>query len=188
MKRIVIFASGSGTNAEAIMQHTKGFPTIEVALVVCNKPGAGVLERAERFGVPTILIEREGFYKTPALLDSLKEVEADLIVLAGFLWMIPPYLINAYPTQIINIHPALLPAYGGKGMYGMNVHKAVIAAEEVETGITIHYVNEVYDDGEILFQATCPVYRDDTPELVAGRIHQLEHKHFPKVITDLLNQ
>jgi len=186
MKRIVLFASGSGTNAEAIVNHFAENTEVDVALIVCNKPNAVVLDRAQRLSVPTHLIDRESFYKSEELLQTLESCGADLLVLAGFLWKVPDYLIEAFPKAIVNIHPALLPAYGGKGMYGQHVHEAVVANKENQTGITIHYVNEVYDDGEIVFQATCPVLPTDEPKDVAARIHQLEHKHFPKVIENIL--
>lgn len=187
--RIAIFASGAGSNAQKIIQHFKNHPTIEIALVVCNKPGAGVLSIAEKEGVPTLLIEKEPFFRGDGYVPTLQAAGIRFIVLAGFLWKIPQALIDAYPRHIINIHPALLPKYGGKGMYGGYVHAAVIAAGEKESGITIHYVDEHYDNGDIIFQATCPVEPDDTPELLASRIHQLEHQHFPIVIEKvLLNQ
>jgi folate-dependent phosphoribosylglycinamide formyltransferase PurN len=170
--RIAIFASGTGTNAHKIIQHFKTHPSIEVALIVCNKPGAGVLSIAENEGVPTLLIEKERFFRGDGYIPDLQAAGIQFIVLAGFLWKIPQSLISAYPRHIINIHPALLPKYGGKGMYGAFVHSAVLAAGEPESGITIHYVVEP----------------GDTPESLASRIHQLEHLHFPAIVEKVINQ
>lgn len=194
MLRIAIFASGAGSNAKKIIEHSL-LPTsskggrekkYEVALIVCNKPGAGVLQIAAEHQIETLHIEKENFFRGDAYVPVLKEKKIDWVVLAGFLWKIPSALIHAYPQHIINIHPALLPKYGGKGMYGAHVHAAVIAAGEKESGITIHFVDEHYDNGAIIFQATCKVKADDTPETLAQRIHLLEHEHFPKVIGQLL--
>jgi phosphoribosylglycinamide formyltransferase-1 len=185
-KKIAIFASGSGTNAERIMSHFKDHARGEVALVCSNKPDAKVLQRAEKFHVPVHVFDRTGFYDSTEILQVLQEREISFIVLAGFLWLVPEYLIRAYPDRIINIHPALLPAYGGKGMYGRHVHEAVINNREKESGISIHYVNERYDEGNIIFQAKCKVKPGDTPESLAERIHQLEHRHYPEVIENLL--
>jgi formyltetrahydrofolate-dependent phosphoribosylglycinamide formyltransferase len=179
---IAIFASGAGSNAEKIIGHLKNHPSIAVALVVCNKPGAGVLSVAENNGVATLLIEKERFFRGDAYLPVLADHGIDFIVLAGFLWKVPEALIRAYPRKIINIHPALLPLYGGKGMYGNKVHEAVLAAKEKESGITIHYVNEHFDEGEPIFQARCQVADTDTAELLAQKIHALEHEHFPAVV------
>ena len=179
--RLAIFASGSGTNAAAIIDHFKDHLSIEVGLVLCNKPGAGVIERAFQRNVKTIVFSKEDV-ASEELLDILKDHEIDFIALAGYLWLIPSYLIEAFPTKIVNIHPALLPNYGGKGMYGMNVHKAVIANNEVESGITIHYVNEAYDEGAIIQQVTCELTSEDTPETLAAKIHTLEYKHFAPTI------
>ena len=187
-RRIAIFASGSGTNAERIMSHFSDHPSSEVSMVLSNKPDAMVLERAERFGVARRVFDRETFYGGAEIKDLLKELGIDLIVLAGFLWLIPAELIRAFPERIINIHPALLPKYGGKGMFGRHVHEAVIASGDMESGISIHYVNEVYDDGKIIFQATCKVKPGDTPESLARRIHQLEYRYFPAVIEKLLGE
>ena len=184
--RIAIFASGAGTNAEKIIAHLTHHSSIEVSLVVCNKPGAGVLSIASANGIPTLLIERDHFFRGDTYLPELSAHGINFIVLAGFLWKIPEALIAAYPDRIINIHPALLPKYGGKGMYGMKVHEAVIAAGEKESGITIHYVNEHFDEGKPIFQASCPIEPDETPQSLAQKIHVLEHRHFPEVITDLL--
>ncbi|MFC2098684.1 phosphoribosylglycinamide formyltransferase [Bacteroidota bacterium] len=187
-KRIAIFASGSGTNAERIMSHFMNHETGEVFIVLSNKPDAQVLERAARFNVNTRVFDRETFKNTDKIPDLLVSMEIDLVVLAGFLWLIPPGLIRAFPERIVNIHPALLPKYGGKGMYGSHVHEAVIANGEKESGISIHYVNEVYDDGKIILQAKCPVESGDTAEILAQRIHKLEYQHYPLVIEKLLEE
>lgn len=185
---IAIFASGAGSNARKIIDHFKNSSLIKISLIVCNKPGAGVLDIAAKENIPAILIDKEKFFRGNAYTAELKEKEIAFIVLAGFLWKIPAALIKEYPNRIINIHPALLPKYGGKGMYGNNVHAAVIAAGEKESGITIHYVDGHYDNGDIIFQAKCPVLPGDTPDLLAQRIHQLEHEHFPKAIEKLVIQ
>ncbi len=185
-KRIAIFASGAGSNARKIMEHLAHHAALEVVLVVCNKPGAGVIQIAGEKGVPVLMIEREHFLRGNAYVSELKlRHVVDFIVLAGFLWKVPAKLVEAYPGRIINIHPALLPKYGGKGMYGHHVHEAVIAAKEQESGITIHFVNEQYDEGAIIFQAKCPITESDTPETLANKIHALEHEHFPKVVEEL---
>ena len=184
-KRIAIFASGSGTNAEAIMKHFDDLESAEVALILSNKPDAYVLERAKKFDVPTHVFDRNTFKNTNEIVELLQVEKISLVVLAGFLWLIPEQLVKAFPNQIINIHPALLPKYGGKGMYGMNVHKAVKEAGETETGITIHYVNEHYDEGQVIHQAKCKVTSEDSPETIAQKIHLLEHEHFPKMIERL---
>ena len=185
--RIALFASGAGTNAEKIITHLKNHSFIQVSLVVCNKPDAGVIQIAASNNVPVLMIEKEKFFRGNAYVDEIKHRSGiDFIVLAGFLWKVPLALIDAYPNRIINIHPALLPKYGGKGMYGMRVHEAVIAAHETESGITIHYVNERFDEGETIFQARCEVTTDDTPETLAQKIHQLEHQHFPRIIEQVL--
>ncbi len=186
MKRIAIFASGAGSNAEKIIEHFEQHASIHVALVVCNKPQAGVLKIAEVHRIPTLLIEKEQFFRGNAYVDELKEQQIDFIVLAGFLWKIPVALIRAYPQKIINIHPALLPNFGGKGMYGRFVHEAVLEKKKKESGISIHIVDEVYDHGDVIFQARCEVREDDTPETLAQRIHELEHKHFASEIEKLL--
>ncbi|RAW02827.1 phosphoribosylglycinamide formyltransferase [Pseudochryseolinea flava] len=180
--RIAILASGSGSNAEEIFKHFKNHPAIEVSLLLSNNPGAYALERAKKFNIPAAVFTREEF-KNGAIIQSLfAEHKITHIVLAGFLWLIPDYLIKDFPNKIINIHPALLPKFGGKGMYGMKVHEAVKANLESETGITIHEVNEHYDEGKIIFQASCSVTGDDTPESIAKKVHALEYEHFPKVI------
>jgi len=186
MKKIVIFASGSGTNAENIIKY---FETKEVANVVAvftNNPNAKVLERAKNFQVPTEIFSKEELYEGK-VLQKLNVIQPDLIVLAGFLLKLPKSLIESYPNNIINIHPALLPKYGGKGMYGMNVHKAVVENKEKETGITIHFVNENYDEGNIIFQKTVSLTDTDSPEMVAEKIHELEQDNFPSVIEEILN-
>jgi phosphoribosylglycinamide formyltransferase-1 len=186
MKRIAIFASGSGTNAQNIIEYFGGNPEIEVSLVLSNKPDAKVLTRAKRLKVPTFTFNRKTFYDTEEIVDLLTGKKTDLIVLAGFLWLIPGGLLKKFPGKIINIHPALLPKYGGKGMYGSRVHKAVIDSGDAESGITIHYVNEKYDEGAVIFQARCKVDPSDTPETLAQKVHQLEYEHFPRVIEALL--
>ncbi len=186
--RIAIFASGAGSNAQKIIGHFRNSDHIKIALVVCNKPGAGVLTIASNENIPSLLIDKEKFFRGNGYTDEFKKTGIDWIVLAGFLWKIPETLIKVYPGKIINIHPALLPNYGGKGMYGKHVHEAVIAAGEKESGITIHYVDGHYDNGDIIFQARCAVLESDTPATLASRIHQLEHEHYPKVIENLLNK
>ncbi len=183
MTNIAIFASGSGTNAEAIMNHFSDSSCGRVALLLSNRADAYALKRAERFGVPAAVFSRDEFRDPQGRVASLlREHRIDFIVLAGFLWLVPPYLTTAYAGRIVNIHPALLPKFGGKGMYGEHVHEAVIAAGEKESGITIHLVNEHYDSGDTLFQATVPVSPEDTPDTLAAKIHMLEHRHFPQVI------
>ncbi len=186
-KNIAIFASGEGTNAQNIIDHFKSSDRVNIALVVSNKPSANVLNRAKNAGVPSLLITRNAFYESEETINNLKSANIDFIVLAGFLWMIPESLIKAFPNKIINIHPALLPKFGGKGMYGMNVHRAVVEAKEKETGISVHFVNEQYDEGEIISQHKCVVEPDDTAEVIAEKIHQLEQAFFPKVIEKLLS-
>lgn len=186
MKNLVVFVSGSGTNMENIARYFSASDVARVSMVVCNKPGAGAIARAERLGIPVRMITKTDFARPETLIEELKVLPAHLIVLAGFLWLLPEALIKAYPGRIINIHPALLPAYGGKGMYGMRVHEAVVAAGETRSGITIHYVDEHYDRGEIIFQASTELKAGDTAESLAERIHALEYEHFPKVIERLL--
>jgi phosphoribosylglycinamide formyltransferase-1 len=154
--------------------------------VVCNKPQAGVISIAEKEGIPVLIIDKERFFRGDGYVASLQQAKTGLVILAGFLWKIPQSLIDAYPRRIINIHPALLPKYGGKGMYGQYVHQSVISAGEVESGITIHYVDEHYDHGDIIFQTACPVLEGDTPEMLAQRIHTLEHLHYPRVIEEVI--
>ncbi len=186
MIKIAIFASGSGTNAENIIHYFSTHHRIEVALIVSNNPNAYVLHRALQAKVPTAICTKDELTNTQSVLQLLKEYEINWIVLAGFLLKIPDYLISTFPNRIINIHPALLPKFGGKGMYGSHVHQAVVAAGEKESGISIHYVNSHYDAGDIIFQATCPVKSSDTPDDVAAKIHLLEQAHFPSVIEQLI--
>ena len=187
---IAIFASGTGSNASKIIEyfHHQHKWVATVKLIVCNKPGAGVLEVARKNAVPTLLIEKEKFFRGNAYVDELKAAKIDFIVLAGFLWKIPQPLINYYRNKIVNIHPALLPKFGGKGMYGSKVHEAVINCGEQESGITIHYVDEHYDNGDIIFQERVPVADNETPESLASKIHDLEHTHYPMIIEQLLLQ
>ncbi len=182
MKKIAIFASGSGTNAENIIRHFKNSKKIEVSLVLSNNKNAFVLERANKLNIETKTFNRSSFMESDEVIKLLEEKNIDFIVLAGFLWLIPKKLIFSFNNKIINIHPALLPKYGGKGMFGMHVHNAIIDNNEKESGISIHNVNEKYDDGAIIFQAKCKIGIDDTPESLAQKIHKLEYEHFPKVI------
>ena len=185
MKRIVIFASGSGTNAENIIKFFNHTKTAKVTQVLCNNEHAKVFERCKNLHTNCLHFTREDFFTSNKILNVLKE-QADFIILAGFLWKIPQKIVDAFPNKIINIHPALLPKYGGKGMYGMNVHNAVKENKETETGITIHYVNANYDEGAILFQAKTTLLSVDSPETIAEKIHFLEQKHFPKVIEEVI--
>ncbi|MFD2246353.1 phosphoribosylglycinamide formyltransferase [Pontibacter ruber] len=185
-KNIVIFASGSGSNAQRLMEYFEHHPQIRVAALFANNPKAYALKRAETFHVPALLFNREDFYHSDKILQQLKSFEPDLIVLAGFLWLVPQNILQAYPNKIINIHPALLPRYGGKGMHGLNVHSAVVQAGDAQSGITIHRVNEEYDKGEFILQEYCQVLPGDTPEELAARVLQLEHKHLPEVVEQLL--
>jgi phosphoribosylglycinamide formyltransferase 1 len=182
---VALFASGSGSNAENIIRYFAHRPDLRF-VVFCNKPGAGVLERAARLGVPAVVFGRADLYDTGEVLAQLRAHTVDLVVLAGFLWLVPAALVRAYPHKIVNIHPALLPKFGGKGMYGDRVHQAVLAAGEAESGITIHYVNEHYDEGQVIVQARCPVLPTDTPEALAARVHALEYAHYPRVVENLL--
>jgi len=188
MKNIAIFASGTGSNALKIIEHFKNSQEARIALVVSNKKHAPVLEKAASHQVPTLIITRQNFYKTQSIIDVFKEKEIDFIVLAGFMWLVPTYLVLNFENRILNIHPALLPKFGGKGMYGMNVHQAVYEAKETETGITIHYVNEHYDEGLIVFQAACNLSKDDTPEQIALKVRGLEHENYPKIIEELIKK
>lgn len=187
MKRIVIFASGSGTNAENLIKFFHNSDHASVIQVLSNNPHAKVLDRAKKLNVSAISFNKIAFTKTNDILNVLKASKPDLIVLAGFLWKFPEFILDEFSNKVINIHPALLPKYGGKGMYGMHVHHAVVANKEPETGITIHYVNENYDEGAIIFQAKCDVNPLDSAEDVAVKIHELEMKYFPKVVEKLLN-
>ena len=186
MKRIVIFASGSGTNAENLITYFKNRTHASVIQVLTNNPHAKVLDRARNLQVSALSFNRIAFSQTDDVLNILKANDPDLIVLAGFLWKFPEFILNEFPNKVINIHPALLPKYGGKGMYGNHVHEAIVNNKETETGITIHYVNEHYDAGAIIFQAKCKVLPTDTAQHVAGNIHKLEMEHFPKVVEKLL--
>ena len=187
-KNLAIFASGAGSNAEKIIEYFKHSKSAQIALIVCNKPEAGVLKIAEKNGISILMIEKERFFRGDGYVEELININIDFIVLAGFLWKIPETLIKSFRNRIINIHPALLPKYGGKGMYGSKVHEAVIAAGESESGITIHYVDELYDNGDVIFQATCPISTDDTAESLAKKIHVLEHQNFAKVIEECVKR
>ncbi len=182
MKKIAIFASGSGSNAENIVKYFKGNDEVSISAILTNKSDAYVLKRAENLGIPSLVFDRNDFVNSTKVLDYLNELGVDGIVLAGFLWKIPTELIIAYPDKIVNIHPALLPNYGGKGMYGMNVHRAIIANQELESGITIHLVNEEYDKGAILVQARTRIQSGDSPEDLAQKIHALEYTYFPVAV------
>ena len=205
MQSIAIFASGAGSNAEKIIEYLASTPPsprsveglgvrqivergAEVSLIVSNKPDAGVLKIATANNIPSLIIEKEKFYRGNAYVDELKNASIDFIVLAGFLWKLPSLLIKAYPGKIINIHPALLPKYGGKGMYGHFVHEAVLAAKEKESGITIHYVDEHYDNGDIIFQVKCPVYENDSPGSLEQRIRKLEHEYYPRIVEEVVGR
>jgi phosphoribosylglycinamide formyltransferase 1 len=186
MRNIAIFASGSGTNAENIIRYFSTRNSAKVSLVLSNKRNALVFKRAEALDVKTIFFDHEDFYSSGKVMGYLKSYRIDFIVLAGFLWLVPEDIIGQYRGRIVNIHPALLPKYGGKGMYGEAVHKAVISNQDSSSGITIHYVNEYYDDGDIIFQQSCKVLPGDTPETLAARVHALEYANFPVVIEDLV--
>ena len=185
MTRLAIFASGSGSNAEAIIDFFDHNHNVEVSHIYSNNTKALVLERAKKFGIPWTTFNRNEFYNSQLILNSLIDEETDLIILAGFMWLVPENLIEHFPNRIINIHPALLPKYGGKGMYGQHVHEAVIANHEEKSGITIHHVNPKYDEGDVIFQAECPVEVKDSPYDLAQKIHLLEHMHYPRVINEL---
>ncbi len=187
-RRIAIFASGSGTNAERFFEYFKHSPIAEVSLLCCNNPEAYVLERARKHNIESCLFTNQEIREAGPVLKVLQAGAIDFIVLAGFLRLIPSALVEAYPDRIVNIHPALLPRWGGKGMYGMRVHEAVKQAGEVETGITIHFVNSRYDEGNVIFQASCPVVAEDSPASIAEKIHLLEHRHYPQVVEGILRQ
>lgn len=187
-KNIAIFASGSGTNAENIIRYFKENDSVRVALVLSNKSDAYVLERARGLGVPSVVVPKEDWRTGTVVLERLKEYAIDFIVLAGFLLRVPEVLLEAYPDRIINIHPALLPKFGGKGMYGDRVHEAVVEAGEQESGITIHSINEHYDEGSVIFQAKCPVLATDLPEDVAQKVHALEYEYYPLIIDKVLKE
>ncbi len=186
MKRIVIFASGSGSNAENLIKFFRNKDNVSVIQVLTNNPHAKVIERCKRLGVSCLCFNKADFHETQYVLNLLKSYNPDLIVLAGFLWKFPEFILKVFPNKVINIHPALLPKYGGKGMYGKHVHQAVLDNKESETGITIHYVNENYDEGAIIFQAKCKVETTDTIEDITAKIHELEMTNFPKVVEKLL--
>ncbi|MEO6166564.1 MAG: phosphoribosylglycinamide formyltransferase [Chitinophagales bacterium] len=186
MKRITIFASGAGTNARAILQHFRHNPEVKIEAVICNNPQAGVIEVALEFQVPYYLISKKELNETDNVLNLLKSSGTDLVVLAGFLLLIPENILAAFPNRIINIHPALLPAHGGAGMYGSKVHASVLQAQEKETGITIHYLNGKYDEGEIIIQKKVTVDPEDNVETISRKVHELEHEWYPKIIEQLL--
>ena len=191
MKHIAIFASGSGSNAEEIARYFAGQADVQVVLILTNNPQAGVIDRARRgFGcgqhVPVVVFDRPAFRESNRIVALLTAQKIDLIVLAGFMWLVPASLVQAFSGRIVNIHPALLPKFGGKGMFGSHVHQAVVAAGATESGITIHFVNEHYDEGQVVFQATCPVSPTDTPDDVAAKVHALEYAHYPRVVGEVL--
>lgn len=188
MKNIAIFASGSGTNAENIIKFFSNHDKIRISMVLTNNKDAGVLQRAVKQNIPCVIFDKNDFYNSSLVTDILKENDIGFVVLAGFLWLVPINMIHSFKGRLINIHPALLPSYGGKGMYGMNVHKKVLENGDKESGITIHLVNEEYDKGAILFQARCPVFPEDTPETLAQRVHQLEYAHYPLVIREFIER
>jgi phosphoribosylglycinamide formyltransferase-1 len=185
MIRLAVFASGNGTNAQSFIDYFKTSKKINISLIVSNNAAARVIERAKLAGIPYLIIDKNNFYKTDDVVNAVKQ-KADFIVLAGFMWMVPVNLIKAFEGKMVNIHPALLPKYGGKGMYGKHVHEAVIANKEKKSGITIHFVNQHYDEGKIIFQKECEVKDTDTPETLANSIHSLEHSYYPAVVEKLL--
>ncbi len=187
MKRIAIFASGSGSNAEQISHHFKGRTDVQVSLILTNNPTAGVIQRARKLHIPVVIFDRTLFYESNRVVELLLNAGIDLVVLAGFMMQVPANLINAYPNRMLNIHPALLPRYGGKGMYGHFVHEAVVAAGERQSGISIHYVNEAYDEGEIVYQATVELDPTDTPDEVARKVQVLEHLHYPRIVDEVVS-
>ena len=186
MKNIIIFASGSGSNAQQIAEYFSASNIARVMMIYSNRSDAYVLQRANQMNIPTVVFGRADFYENDMIYGQLDNLRPDLIVLAGFLWKVPEKIIYAFPKRIVNIHPALLPKYGGKGMYGSHVHRAVIENREKESGITIHYVNENYDEGALIFQSTCKVDDHDTVETLAEKVHALEHKYYPKTIEQVL--
>ncbi len=188
VKRIAIFASGNGTNAKLLIEHFESHRAAQVTLLVCNKAEAGAVRIAQEHGVETLIISREEFFSDSSIVKKLLERGIDFIVLAGFLWLIPLPIISAFPSRIINIHPALLPKFGGKGMYGKKVHESVLESGEKESGITIHFVNENFDEGNPIAQFSCPVFPNDNPESLAKRVQELEHGHFAEVLEKILNQ
>ncbi|TDE18230.1 phosphoribosylglycinamide formyltransferase [Dyadobacter psychrotolerans] len=186
MKRIAIFASGSGSNAEKICDYFNGRTDVEVSLILTNNPQAGVIQRARKLHIPVVVFDRKTFYETERILNLLQNEGVDFIVLAGFMMLIPEFLVKGYPDRMVNIHPALLPKHGGKGMYGHFVHEAVVEAKDKQSGITIHFVNKHYDEGNIIFQATCDVLKTDSPDDVAAKVQVLEHQHYPRVIDEVV--
>jgi len=186
MKQIVIFSSGSGSNAQRITEYFTATNIARVMMIYSNRSDAYVLKRANQMNIPTVVFDRADLYENDLIFDQLYSLNPDLIVLAGFLWRVPEKMICAFPKRIVNIHPALLPKYGGKGMYGDHVHRAVIENGEKESGITIHFVNENYDEGLIIFQASCTIDDDETPETLAVKVHSLEHKYYPMIIEQIL--
>lgn len=188
MKKIAVFASGNGSNAQNIANYFTDNGNGKVVAIYSNNPKAYVIERAANLNIPSVLFDREKFYTGDAILKDLQSRKIDLIVLAGFLWLMPGNILRTYDQRILNIHPALLPLYGGKGMYGMKVHETVIENGDPESGISIHLIDEMYDKGKVLFQAKCAVDKDDTPESLAEKIHKLEYEHYPKVIADYLHK
>jgi len=188
LNKLAIFASGAGTNAQKIIDHFRDRQDVSISLIISNKSEAGIMKIAAAENIPALVIDKEKFFRGNAYIDELRSKGINLIVLAGFLWKIPSALINAYPEKIINIHPALLPKYGGKGMYGHFVHDAVIASGDLETGITIHLVDEIYDHGRNIFQAVVPVEKHDTADSIAKKVQVLEHQYYPSVIDSLLQK
>ena len=186
--KIAVFASGTGTNAAKLIDHFRANAHGEITLIVCNKPGAGVINIAEKEGIEVLTIEKERWFRGDGYINELKNRGVDFIVLAGFLWKIPSIVTQNWPGKILNIHPALLPKFGGKGMYGQFVHEAVLHSGEKESGITIHVVDEQYDHGPAVFQARCPVLPDDTPEILAARVHALEHRYYPEIVEKFISQ
>jgi phosphoribosylglycinamide formyltransferase-1 len=186
MKRIAIFASGSGTNAQRIAEYFSTNPNVSIVRIYCNNPEAFVLKRAQRLNIPSLIFTRKDLYQTDLILKQLHEDKTDLIVLAGFLWLVPMNILSAFENRIINIHPALLPKYGGKGMYGHYVHEAVIASGDKESGISVHFVNDRYDEGDIIFQARCHIEKGETVESLSAKIHELEYEHFPVIIEQVI--
>lgn len=187
-KRIAIFASGSGSNAQKIMEYFKKHADVEVSIILTNNPDAYVLQRADNFEIPTHIFDRQEFYETDEIVDLLKNLRIDIIVLAGFLWLIPQNLLQSFPNKIINIHPALLPNYAGKGMYGDKIHNQILANGDEESGITIHYVNEHFDEGEIIYQSRFKIEKGDDLEMIKFKGQQLEHQYYPKIIEQLLKK
>ncbi len=185
---LAIFASGRGSNAKKIIEYFQNHSEVSVQLIVANRSNAKVLDLGSNYGIATQVLRREPFYSSTTFLQDLEKGNIDYLILAGFLWLVPAYLVQAYPNRILNIHPALLPKYGGKGMYGMNVHQAVADAKESESGITIHYVNEHYDEGAIVFQASCAIEATDTAEQIAQKVLSLEHTYYPQIIEQVIQK